>query len=76
MGGCQAHEGCSGNYCAVFLKKESWGKMVRLVGRIKKKEEGGVGAAAYFIQILSVQEAGWEDVKRTRGAVVTTVRFF
>jgi hypothetical protein len=43
--------------------------MVRLVGRIKKKEEGGVGAAAYFIQILSVQEAGWADVKWTRKAV-------
>jgi hypothetical protein len=47
--------------------------MVRLVGRIKKEEEGGIGAAGFYIQILSIQEADWADVKRTRGAVVTTV---
>jgi hypothetical protein len=47
--------------------------MVRLVGRVKKKEEGGIGAATFFVQILSIQEAGWEDVKWTRKAVCSAV---
>jgi hypothetical protein len=54
---------------AVFLGEEGRGRIARLVGRVKKKEGGGVGGTGFFVQILLIGEAGWADVETARKVV-------
>lgn len=49
----------------VFLGEKGRGKMARVVGRINR-EEGGKG---WEMKVLSIWEAGWEDVGVVKGVV-------
>ena len=56
-----------------LLGEKGGGKMVRVVGKMKKTDEKprkymrDVGQ--HWMEILSVWECGWDEVERARGAV-------
>lgn len=42
--------------------------MCRLIGRMKKEvEAGGMGKVKYRLEVLSIWEAGWEDIDYVAG---------
>jgi hypothetical protein len=53
---------CTRDAVVTTVVEETWGKMVRLVGKVKKK--GGMRDRGYRVFC-----AGWADVEHTRKAV-------
>ncbi|KAF8420176.1 hypothetical protein EV426DRAFT_701732 [Tirmania nivea] len=55
---------------ADLLGEQGKGKMVRVVGKVKKVGVGmQEGMHGYWMEVLSVWECVWEDVERARGVV-------
>jgi len=55
---------------ADLLGEQGKGKMVRVVGKVKKVGVGvQEGMHGYWMEVLSVWACRWEDVERARGVV-------
>lgn len=53
-----------------MLGEHNKGKMVRVVGRVKRVGAGPVeGMAGYWMDILNVWECDWDTVERARGVI-------